>query len=378
MNNKRRVAKKASVFGGITGALISISIFNTSTIILPFLLAISSCRRKLRKRDLGIFFLWLFIVVWILLKSLAIGGIGTYLLQDLLWITVLATFTLLKIKRFIIFGTLIALVPIFLLDTSCNFQQLAFGNDLFGNIPDSVRGDGVRLTGMVGHSFVSLGLYLSIFLLFQAAGYKKLILNAPIYLMLFVGSFRAYIFPLILPIYRFLFRKCWSTVFLFSLTIALVVAFATFFSVASGILSESSGNAFRIIAWKAAFEEIAIQPLFGITVPPPPFPENWSLTEHSLSYYQIYESRLLQDAVRYGLPLAFMKLTFFYYTGKSHYQKFDCDSTSLARAKNFIVAFMITDYVMFSYFSMPLVALVSGVILATSEKNLYCESQALL
>ena len=78
---------------------------------------------------------------------------------------------------------------------------------------------------------------------------------------------------------------------------------------------------------------------------------------------------LLQDAVRYGLPLAFMKLVFFYCVGKIHYQKRICRPDPLAEIKNFTVAFLITDYVIFSYFNMPIVALVGGMLLGTKMRT---------
>lgn len=298
-------------------------------------------------------------------KSWSIDGIGKYLLQDLFLISVLAAFSTLKFRKFILYGLILALAPVAILDATSNFLQLTIGTDFFGNKPDAYRSDGVRLVGMFGHSFISLGLYLSAFMLFRATGFGRLISYAPFFLIVIVGSLRGYIFPLILLAYHFLFRMRWTFVFFASLAISVAVVIATFYVVSSGLQSESSGNAFRIIAWQNALEQIAHQPLFGINVPPPPLPEDFAVTEENLKYYQIYESMLLQDAVRYGLPLVLMKIVFFYYVGKNYYQRCIFRTDSLVEIKNFVVAFLITDYLIFSYFNMPIVALVAGIILGT-------------
>lgn len=80
--------------------------------------------------------------------------------------------------------------------------------------------------------------------------------------------------------------------------------------------------------------------------------------------YQIYESTLLQDAVRYGALFVFAKLAFLYLIGSIHYGIFKNTANPLLTAKNFILVFLLIDYALFSYFSTPIVALVAAWILA--------------
>jgi hypothetical protein len=359
------VVKIGSVWGATIGALLLLSAFSASAVIAPFLLAITICQVTLNNLRLYVFILWASITVWILAKSWSIGGIGAYLLQDLFLISVVAAFSILTYRKIVLQGMILALVPIVFFDATSNILQLTIGVDFLGNTPDLYRSDGVRLVGLFEHSFVSLGLYFSFFLLVQAVGQRKPFVYAPIVMMILVGTFRSYIFPPILLVYAILFRMTWRIVFFTSLAIAVAVFVATFLSINWGFLSESSGNAFRVIAWLNAFVEISRHPVTGIEVAPPPFPEDFSATEDNFVKYQIYESMLLQDAVRYGLPLVFMKLLFFYHIGKIHYKKCAPKSEPLASAKNIIVAFLITDYVAFSYFGMPITALVAGSILGS-------------
>ena len=142
-----------------------------------------------------------------------------------------------------------------------------------------------------------------------------------------------------------------------------------FLSVSNDLLSGTSGNAFRLFAWQYAITVIQENPIIGIDKVPPPLPEDFSVNEENIIDYQIYESGFLQDAVRYGLPFVFVKLLFLYLIGGIHYEKNAFKGNNLSFAKNLIVALLITDYFIFSYFSMPLTLFIAGSILGTASSQ---------
>lgn len=375
MIKKNPNLSKGGVLGWAIGAFLSVSAYSTSAVVAPFMLAIAFSRLNVRGTDIVLISLWFLITFWILVKSFLFWNSSDHLLEELFLITVLTTFSVFKIRSFILYGVIAAFVPIVLLDAISNLLQLSTGTDFFGNTPDLYRSDGTRLVGIFGHSFISLGLYLSAFLLFRASNFTRVTSYIPVLFMLLVGSLRGYIFPLLLILYNFLFRRNWSFVFFTSLIIATAVAAATFYSVSSGLNSATSGNAYRIFAWQNAIIEIGQHPLFGSETPPPTLPENFSVNEQNLIYFQIFESKLLQDAVRYGLPLALLKVCFFYCLGKMHYKKIILKINSFQEVKNFISSFIIIDYAIFAYFNMPVVALTAGIILGSITLKDYRISQ---
>lgn len=369
MPNKYFAIRKWTIWGATLGIFSSLSLLYSHFILVPLLLALTSCKRNVKKRRIYALILYVIIASWIITKWWLVAGLGKHVLQDLFVISILVVFSLLNYGKFILKGLVFIISPIVLLDIISNMMQLMLGVDFFGNSPDALRNDGMRLVGIFGHSFISLGLYLSYFLLLLAADYKRWLAYIPIFFMLTIGSLRAYIFIPVLLFANILFSKSWNFVFIKFLIIPIMVAWAVFLSISTDLLSGTSGNAFRLFAWQNAIIVIQENPIIGIDKAPPPLPNDFSVNEESLIEYQIYESGFLQDAVRYGLPFVFVKLLFLYFIGGIHYEKNVFEGNNLSFAKNLIVALLITDYFIFSYFSMPLTIFIAGSILGTASSQ---------
>lgn len=368
MNNwadlfRKLILTRYSVFGFFVGALLSISVVISPLVIAPFLLMVTFCRLSIKKIQLYVLILYILMIVWIFACWSLLGVFGKHLIQDCFLITILTTCSLFTYKKSILNGLIFAITPILILDNFSNILQLTTGSDYWGNFISN-RDDGSRLLGIFGHSFLSLSILFSFFLLFQAAGYRKIIVFLPIILMLIVGPFRGYvILPLVLLYYKF-FNIEWKVLFASSFSIIFLIVLATYFSVKFDVVSSDSGNAFRIFAWEEALRIISFFPILDYQRIPTALPEDFAVTLSNLIEYQIYESFLLQDAVRYGALFVFVKLAFLYLIGSINYRICKNTSDSLLIAKNFIVVFLLIDYALFSYFSTPIVALVAAWILA--------------
>lgn len=340
----------------------------TSGVVVPMAAAIAISRRSVTFRRLGIFGLWALLAFLIIGKAIMIDGRGTYIFKDLFLITTLSIFMLVRVNKAVLAGVVVGFIPIALLDATSNLMQLFLGQGLFGTTVSGLRDDGARLTGIFGSSFFSLSIYLVTTLGMQAVGFRRTFSRAFLLMMLLVGSLRAYVLPLLFITYRFVFRFAWPMVFIFSVLVSISVAVATFYSVHLGYFSDISGNSYRLFAWASAFSSISEAPILGADVPPPVIPPEVGINQDNIVYYQVFESTMLQDAVRYGVPFVVLKFIFFYQIGKTYFARGALRSGStLAVTKNVVVSLMVTDYVIFSFFGMPLMSLIAGLILATEE-----------
>lgn len=367
--NKIFFLSKRLLAGCGVGIFTSIAVIKPAITLATLLVLALNLDSHLRKMWIYTLGLVTILVVWVFIKCLSINEMGLQTIQDIYLVVVLGFFSIFSLKDCILKGFVAIFSSVVLLDLSSNLMQATLGIDLLGNIPDLDRSDGIRLVGMLGHSFISLGLYFSLFLLLSAAGFKWYIAYMPLLMMLIVGSLRAYIFIPLLIFCTVIFNLRWRAAFFIAIAISMVVAAATVLSVSEGLLSESSGNAFRVFAWKNAIDVIATNPYFGADMAPPFLPPDFVVTEQNIIDYQIYESSILQDAARYGLPFVLLKLTYIYWVGILNYQKGNQEISQLAKTKNFIVFFIVVDYLVFSYFSMPATAMVAAVVLGTREQK---------
>jgi hypothetical protein len=361
--------KKSAAVGWVVGCLMAITTFSTSLILAPTAVSIAYARKRITSLRLLIILLWALMAAIIVSKSAWIEGLGRHTAQDLFLITALAIFAGVQSKRGLIAGVAAGFLPIAILDAASNLMQLFLGTDIFGNSADTLRTDGARLTGIFGNSFYSLSIYLIAILAINAAGWRRRYSNYFVVMMLAVGSLRAYVFPLLFVAYRLVFRMTWRVVFLFSIITPVAVGVAAFLSVSLGYMSPESGNAYRLFAWSTALENIIQNPILGINAPPPVMPEDVGINRWTIVQYQIYESTLLQDAVRYGIPFVIFKLVFFYQIGKLYFVRCATEASSLPFTKNMIASLLVVDYVIFSFFGMPVVSLIAALILSAQPES---------
>jgi hypothetical protein len=362
----QRTVKKPTRIGFVIGMLMTLATVVPSTIIVPILAIITLYRGTRVKSRVLIF--WLIMAVIIGSKAIMTGGLAINIIKDYFLITTLAFFSLLRVEKHIIYGVAVAYFPIALLDATSNLIQLYTGEGLFTNTTIVLREDGSRLTGIFGNSFFSLCIYLTIIFAMMASGLNKLYHLAFMIMMILVGSLRAYILPILMILYRFLFKFEWFIVFLFSISISILIGLLNYYSVKYGFYSDNSGNAYRVFAWTNAISLISDAPILGSNITAPLISAEIGINEDSIIEYHIYESPLLQDAVRYGLAFVALKLTFFYLIGKQFFARgATYADRPLAFTKNAVVALIVTDYIIFSFFGMVTLALAAGLVLATKE-----------
>lgn len=275
--SSKSIFTRYSVFGFFVGALLTISIVIPPLVIAPFLLMITFCRLSIKKLQLYAFILYVLMMVWIFACWSLLGVLGKHLIQDCFLITILTACTLFSYKKSILSGLIFAFSPILILDVFSNALQLITGSDYWGN-SISIRDDGSRLLGIFGHSFLSLAILFSSFLLFQAAGCRRIIVFLPVILMLIVGSFRGYVILFLVPLYYKLFNIKWKVLFASSFGVIFSIVLATFFSVKFGIVPIDSGNAFRIFAWEEALRIISFFPILDYQRVPTALPEDFAVT----------------------------------------------------------------------------------------------------
>lgn len=356
------------VWGFVAGLALVAATVSTTLIMVPMLLVIGFARHRQSSKNLRAFTLWIVMTVVVLVKTLYIDEMGPYVLRDAFFITILGLFAVIEVSPRFLVGLSIGFLPIALLDMTSNVLQFFTGSGLFGTEANTLRADGSRLTGLFDNSFYSLSLTFAAILGLNASTRFPKTQFILWCIMPAVGSFRGVLLPLIFITRSLVLKFSWPITYCFAIFIALAVGLLNVAAVQFGFSSEESGNANRVYAWSHAFEVIAESPFFGLNVRPPELPPSISMNKENIVEYQIYESTLLQDCVRYGAIYVFAKLGFFYIIGQRIFERASA-SSHLDELKKFIIFFAVVDYVIFSFFGMPSLALVGAAILATSGRS---------
>lgn len=357
------VINRSAFLGFLIGIFLVLAVFETKLIAIPVAIWWSVGRFRTQKKLFPILICGFYLLGWIACKGLLIEGFSSKAIQEVFPILILCLFACLHIERSVFKGIFLALMSIAFLDSISNVLQLFFDIDLFGQGVEHFRVDGVRTKGIFGNSFYSLSLSLSVLLLYLSWSRKGRFEALFYFLLGLVGALRSFILILLLFFRRFIVSGSWFSTFGKAILISTGIYLATILSLHWGVFEEGSGNYYRLVAWRNALQEIAVNPLIGSLQPIPKMPESFAITVENLIRYRIYESKLLQDAVFYGLPFTCLKIFLFYLIGQKVFRE-DLNSMDLLRdIKRFLAAFLIVDYMVFSFFGMPILTVVISAIL---------------
>lgn len=354
------VVRKNSLYGMLIGGGLSLAAFNTSFIVLPMVLWLARSRLRIRKAHSLLLLLGFTLLLWMVFKAFWIEGFSARLKNEIFPIFTLCAFVSFYIDRSVFVGVLIGMLPVFVLDSASNIAQMFLGVDLYGGSVSQYRTDGARAQGLFGSSFFSLSISFSVFLLFYAAFGRSKVEYLFYFFMAIVGSLRAYVVIVLLFFRRFVRGSSSTWSFFAAVLTSLGIFYVTYLSISVGFFSDQSGNYFRLFAWVNAINEISMNPVFGSTASIPQMPEVLSINEDNLIYYRIYESKLLQDAVLYGIPFVIIKLVFFFEVGR---QVRKSRSDEIGDMKSFLSFFLLVDFAVFSFFGMPILTVVISAIL---------------
>jgi hypothetical protein len=371
MNSAKKNISAATIFIGalISGAMVS-TLFNTNLALLAIMIIIMVSDLKINQDTKIIFNLSLTVIFWILIKSVILGIKLDIIFVELFSTIIITMSVMISQRKNILLIFLIILIPLVFLDMVSNYLQLSNGYGLFGTEASNLRTDGSRLTGIWGHSFKSISLYAVFYITASSLTSKydiyKYLLFIP---MMAVGSFRSFVFPALTAIQSMYNRLSFGKAYLISILLGILVITANILSVKLEFLSYVSGNGFRIFAWQNAITEIMQHPVFGSPTAVPIIDPEFTVSESNIIFYKIAESSALQDAVRYGLPLMFLKFFLLWKVANFHFKTIIYQNSALQKAKNYLAMLLVIDYLVFSFLSMPFFSIFCLVLLTTPGKS---------
>ena len=355
------------------------SLFYTYLFILPSLLIIFLVRSVYTKRRVFLLVVSMLLMEWLLVKSFLSHSVGYGTLIPLFPLAMLALLCTKVINKDMLRGVYLALAILFALDMIFNLSSFWFGADPLGRTP-SLRDDGTRYGGLMGHSFFSIAISVC-FCLFS------MLLNRPMFVVLigvtnlfFTGSMRSYIYFCSFILFSSLLAgKKWSIHVLAAIIFVSCVVLACILSVRLGLVNEISGNAFRLYAWVNALSQISENPLLGTWRHFYSWDDFSGISEISISETGTTESALLGDGLHWGLFYVVGKLLIIFSLGRLFNiylskKKFDSGDKALA----FLPFLMLVDYSIGSLWGGILVAFVFALVIAYGitlhEKNIYAPS----
>jgi hypothetical protein len=303
--------------GKVASLILIFALFYPFLIIAPILIVIFYTKNRINKKRLLIFVICAVILLLSVLKDFYLNASIDYsILISSFPIAVLAIIILKKINSEFMSGIKIGVNLIFALDFAFNIWSMIFGIDFFGR-PVVIRDDGNRSGGLLSHSFYSVSI--SMVYIIANVYEKKNFLHilAGLINIYFAGTFRGFIHIGFLFIFAlFLYKLSWVKQFIIVLFCTVSIFLATLFSVQSGYLSESSGNAYRLFAWSNAVNLVVESPFLGVAHKFESWRYGTVVSEDSIVETGTAESMFLGDAIRYGLIFVSIKIILILYFAK--------------------------------------------------------------
>lgn len=352
---------KQKLTGTISGLCLLSSIYFPPLIVAAIAITSTSCATSLTKKRTLLLMLVVTYTILVSTKSYSTGTLDYRFLVSNFSIFILGFFITIKITSEYIKGLTFPANLLFTLDILFNIWIFLFDQDFLGRTA-SIRDDGNRYGGVVGHAFYSISISM-VYIMFGFYNKKSILyISLGIINILLAGSFRGILHVIYLLVFiGFLKRFKWkSQIILASCFIASIVL-STMISVSSGYFKENSGNYFRIFAWGNALSLIIEEPIYGAKKSFSKWEEGMGVTENTISDTGTTESTFLGDLVRNGVPITSIKLLIiiliFYFIFNKNKKKHTNNQKDIIK---YIPIFLLIDYIILSIWGSLFISFISA------------------